>query len=71
MKRGDIVYIIISNYHVEPVKVIQIQSNLVTVRLAAGGAIRVPRGRLYRAPEEAAAQMLPDEGLKYRSLHEY
>lgn len=59
MEKGDTVYIIVSNIRVEPVTIIRIESNLVTVKLSSGGAIRVPKDRLYETTDAAVAKLSP------------
>lgn len=71
MKRGDTAYIIISNVRVEPVLVIRVNGNLITVKLPTGGAIRVPAGRLYATAEEAAARLPRQEPPQYRTPYDF
>lgn len=71
MQKGDTCYIIISNARVEPVQVIRMQSNLVTVKLSSGGAIRVPRGRLYDTEEAAASHLPRRDPPQYRSPYDF
>lgn len=71
MQKGDTAYIIISNARVEPVKVIRIEANLITVKLSSGGAIRVPRGRLYETEEAAAARLPRKNPPQYRSPYDF
>lgn len=71
MKKGDAAYIIISNASVEPVQVIRVQANLVTVKLSTGGAIRVPAGRLYATEAEAVAHLPRKVPPQFRSPYDF
>lgn len=71
MQRGDTAYIIISDAKVEPVRVIRLEGNLVTVKLSTGGAIRVPQGRLYDTEEAATAHLPRRNPPQYRSPYDF
>lgn len=53
IKRGQKCWIILNNSQICPVTVKSISGNLYTIMLESGGAIRLPRHRLYASFEDA------------------
>lgn len=71
MKKGDIVYIVENRRKVTEVVIRSITGNLYTVLLPTGGAIRLPRGRIYKTRSEAEKQLVYEPIKKERTPYDY
>lgn len=71
MEKGDIVYIVENRRKVTEVEIRSIAGNLYTVLLPTGGAIRLPRGRIYKIRLEAEKQLVYKPIKKERTPYDY
>ncbi|CUN13941.1 hypothetical protein [Blautia hydrogenotrophica] len=71
MEKGDIVYIVENRRKVTEVVIRSITGNLYTVLLPTGGAIRLPRGRIYKTRLEAEKQLVYKPIKKERTPYDY
>ena len=53
MKKGDICYFLESNRTIIQGEIKSVSGNLYTISLPSGGAIRLPKHRIYESIEEA------------------
>lgn len=53
MKKGDICYFLESNRTIIQGEIKSVSGNLYTISLPSGGAIRLPKHRIYESVEEA------------------
>lgn len=73
LKPGDVGYIVENNNKVTQIRILACNGNLYTIKLN-GGAIRLPKHRIFKSEEEANDSLMKNKDThtrKYRSPYDY
>lgn len=73
LKKGDAGYIVENNNKVTQVQILACSGNLYTIKLN-GGAIRLPRHRIFASEEDAKNSLIKNKDVqvrRYKSPYDY